>query len=98
MSFDYRALAKAALIATASLALAAMATGPEIKTAITGKTIHGNMDSSGPYAEYYTADGVVHGKDYKASGRLRATRCAGSTKAARRIAGTSNSPAIRFVG
>jgi hypothetical protein len=66
MSFDYRALATAALIATSSLALAGMASGPEIKTAVTGKTIHGNMDSTGPYAEYYTADGVVHGKDYKA--------------------------------
>jgi hypothetical protein len=34
MSFDYRALATAAVIAAASLALAGMATGPEIKTAV----------------------------------------------------------------
>jgi hypothetical protein len=63
MSFDYRVLVIVALIATSSPALAGMATGPEIKT---GKTIHGSMDAMGPYAEYYTADGVVHGKDYKA--------------------------------
>ena len=96
MSFDYRALATAALIATSSLALTGMASGPEIKTAVTGKTIHGNMDSSGPYAEYYTADGVVHGKDY--SGPSKATKCAGLMKAVQKIAGTSKSPAIRFVG
>ena len=75
-----------------------MASGPEIKTAVTGKTIHGNMDSTGPYAEYYTADGVVHGKDYKAKWSVETTKCAGLMKAAQRIAGTSKSPAIRFVG
>ncbi len=43
------------------------ATGKEITAAISGSTVQGNMDSSGPYAEFYSADGVVHGKDYKAT-------------------------------
>ena len=54
------------LILAAPQALAAMATGDQIMAAVSGNTIQGNMDSSGPYAEFYAADGTVLGKDYKA--------------------------------
>ena len=47
-------------------ALADMAKGDQITVAISGNTIQGNMDSLGPYAEHYAADGTVFGKDYKA--------------------------------
>jgi len=56
-------LACAFALATASSALAA-ATGGEIRAAISDSTVQGNMDSSGPYAEYYAADGTIKGKDY----------------------------------
>ncbi|MGQ0484569.1 MAG: hypothetical protein ACT4SY_04365 [Hyphomicrobiales bacterium] len=58
--------ALAALIFAAPQALAAMATGEQITAAVSGNTIQGNMDSTGPYAEFYAADGTVFGKDYKA--------------------------------
>lgn len=47
-------------------ALAEMAKGDQITAAISGNSIQGNMDASGPYSEYYGADGTVFGKDYKA--------------------------------
>ena len=50
------------LISAASPALAA--TGDEIRAAISGNTVQGNMDSSGPYAEFYDAGGAIKGKDY----------------------------------
>lgn len=40
------------------------ATGEEIRAAISGNTVQGNMDSSGPYAEFYDASGTIKGKDY----------------------------------
>lgn len=59
-------IAAAVVIVTASGAAAEMAKGEQILAAIAGNTVQGNMDASGPYAEHYGADGVVHGKDYKA--------------------------------
>lgn len=56
------ALAVLLLLATGTPALAA--TGAEIKAAISGNTVQGNMDSSGAYAEFYAADGIIKGKDY----------------------------------
>lgn len=56
------ALASILLLAFASPAFAA--SGAEIRAAITGNTVQGNMDSSGPYAEFYGADGIIKGKDY----------------------------------
>lgn len=50
------------LMAAVSPALAA--TGAEIHAAISGNTVQGNMDSSGPYAEFYDAGGTIKGKDY----------------------------------
>jgi hypothetical protein len=47
-------------------AWAEMAKGDQITAAISGNTVQGNMDSTGPYAEFYAADGTVFGKDYKA--------------------------------
>jgi hypothetical protein len=49
-------------ISAASPALAA--TGAEIRAAISGNTVQGNMDASGPYAEFYDAGGTIKGKDY----------------------------------
>ena len=49
-------------MAAASPALAA--TGAEIRAAISGNTVQGNMDSSGPYAEFYESGGTIKGKDY----------------------------------
>ena len=59
--------AGAALMIMAMPAAAELAKGDAITAAISGNTVQGNMDSSGPYAEHYGADGVVHGKDYKAA-------------------------------
>lgn len=54
------------IVAMSGAALAEMATGEQIKTAITGNTVQGSMDASGAYTEYYAADGTAFGKDYKA--------------------------------
>lgn len=56
-------LALALVLATGSVALAA-ATGDQIRAAISDSTVQGNMDASGPYAEYYAPDGTIRGKDY----------------------------------
>lgn len=58
--------AGAGLMFMALPAAAELAKGDAIMAAISGNTVQGNMDSSGPHAEYYGADGVVHGKDYQA--------------------------------
>lgn len=57
-------LAGAFALMSMGVAQAAPATGAEIKTAIGGNTVQGNMDASGPYAEFYQADGMIKGKDY----------------------------------
>ena len=68
--------AVAALMIMALPASAELAKGEAITAAISGNTVQGNMDSSGPYAEHYGADGVVHGKDYKAKWSVEAdTMC-----------------------
>ena len=56
-------LACAFLLASVSTAYAA-ATGDQIRAAIADSTVQGNMDASGPYAEYYAPDGTIRGKDY----------------------------------
>jgi len=56
----------AILLAFTSAHAADLATGQQISEAITGNTVQGSMDASGAYTEYYAADGVVHGADYKA--------------------------------
>jgi len=56
-------LALAFVLATGNTALAA-ATGDQIRSAIADSTVQGNMDASGPYAEYYAPDGTIKGKDY----------------------------------
>lgn len=50
------------LLLAATPALAA--TGDEIRAALSGNTVHGNMDSSGAYAEFYAADGTIRGQGY----------------------------------
>ena len=56
-------LACAFILAGLSTAYAA-ATGDQIRSAISDSTVQGNMDASGPYAEYYAPDGTIKGKDY----------------------------------
>jgi hypothetical protein len=69
-------LASAAFMLMALPAAAEMAKGDAIQAAVSGNTIQGNMDTTGPYAEHYGADGVVHGKDYKAKWSIEAdTMC-----------------------
>ena len=51
------------LLASLGTAYAA-ATGDQIRAAISDSTVQGNMDASGPYAEYYAPDGTIKGKDY----------------------------------
>ena len=52
------------LLLISATAPAWAATGEEIRAAIAGNTVQGNMDSSGPYAEFYEAGGTIKGKDY----------------------------------
>lgn len=47
-------------LATPSLA----ANGDEIRAAISGNTVQGNMDASGAYAEFYDVDGTIKAVDY----------------------------------
>jgi imidazole glycerol phosphate synthase subunit HisF len=69
-------VAATALVIMAVPAAAELAKRDAIKAAISGNTVQGNMDSTGPYAEHYGADGVVHGKDYKAQWSVEAdTMC-----------------------
>ena len=56
-------LAVAFVLAAGNVALAA-ATGDQIRAAIADSTVQGNMEGSGPYAEYYAPDGTIKGKDY----------------------------------
>lgn len=39
-------------------------TGDEIRALIGGNTVEGAMVATGPYAEFYQADGTIKGKDY----------------------------------
>jgi hypothetical protein len=47
------------LLAAAPHSYVASATSEQILAAVSGNTIQGNMDSTGPYAEFYAPDGVV---------------------------------------
>jgi hypothetical protein len=59
-----RFLLACALILVSAGAAYATATGNQIHAAISDSTVQGNMDASGPYAEYYAPDGTIKGKDY----------------------------------
>lgn len=41
-----------------------LATGDEIRAAISGNTVQGSMIASGGYSEFYAADGVIKAADY----------------------------------
>jgi hypothetical protein len=43
-----------------------LASGQQLKNAITDNTVQGSMDGSGRYTEFYAKDGTVRSKDYKA--------------------------------
>ncbi len=61
----------AMLFIIGSTALAgATATGEQISTAISGNTVQGSMIASGAYTEFYSADGVIKGKDYTGKWRV----------------------------
>ena len=57
------ALLLAAVLSLPALA-AGMATGDQIKAAIGGNTMQGEMIATGAYTEHYAADGTIKGKDY----------------------------------
>ena len=59
-------IATTVVVPFASAHAANLATGQQISDAVTGNTVQGSMAASGVYTEYYAADGVVHGADYKA--------------------------------
>lgn len=62
-----RKLALLAAILVAAPAFAEdLATGDAITAAIAGNTVQGSMMSSGPYAEFYAADGTIKGSGYTA--------------------------------
>lgn len=43
-----------------------LATGAQIRQAVSGHTVEGNMVGTGRYTEFYAADGSVRAKDYRA--------------------------------
>ncbi len=43
-----------------------LASGAQIRQAVSGNTVEGSMDASGRYTEFYAGDGSVRAKDYKA--------------------------------
>jgi hypothetical protein len=47
-----------------------LATGKQIEKALAGNTVEGSMQASGRYTEFYSTDGKVLGKDYKAVWRV----------------------------
>lgn len=53
----------ATALPTASLA-ADLATGKQIKDAVTGNTIEGGMTETGAYSEFYAADGTIKADGY----------------------------------
>ena len=60
---NLRLLAMALLVSGPAFAQD-LAKGDAITAAISGNTVQGSMVSSGVYAEFYGADGVIKGKDY----------------------------------
>jgi len=54
----------AAILIAATASAFAAATGQEIRAALSDNTVQGNMDATGPYAEFYQADGTIKGRDY----------------------------------
>jgi hypothetical protein len=43
---------------------AEMLTSDQIRALVSGNTVQGAMVATGPYAEFYKADGTIKGKDY----------------------------------
>ena len=59
-----------AVLALASIAHAAapppLATGEQLRKAVSGNTVQGSMDGSGRYSEFYAMDGTVRSQKYQA--------------------------------
>ena len=55
-----------ALMLTYSAAAGAadMLTAEQIRALVAGNTVQGAMEATGPYVEFYQADGTIKGKDY----------------------------------
>jgi hypothetical protein len=66
-----RALFAAILIASPA-AGADMLTGVEIRAAVSDKTVTGGMQASGPYTEFYGADGEIRGDGYTGAWTIEA--------------------------
>lgn len=41
-----------------------LASGAEIRQAISGNTLRGTLEGSGPFEEFYAEGGAIHGPDY----------------------------------
>ena len=48
-----------------------LATGAKIKSALSGNTVQGSMQTSGAYTEFYAADGTIKGADYIGSWSIK---------------------------
>ncbi len=71
-----KSLAMSLILFVAAPWPALAATGDEIRAAVSGNTVEGNMDSSGAYAEFYDADGTIKGDGYTGSWTIEAdTMC-----------------------
>jgi hypothetical protein len=57
-------VAATAIVAVSTGAAFAAATGNEIRSAIAGNTVQGNMSAGGAYLEFYDPSGAIKGKDY----------------------------------
>jgi len=64
-AFGRPLIAAAVALALAGPAAAAdMLSGSQIKAAVSGNTVQGKMDATGPYAEFYDKDGTIKGEGY----------------------------------
>jgi hypothetical protein len=63
----------AVLLATPALA-GEMATADQIRAAIVGNTVQGDMSDGTAYTEFYGADGTIKGKDYSGTWTFDADR------------------------
>ncbi|MEM7239599.1 MAG: hypothetical protein AAF501_17475 [Pseudomonadota bacterium] len=57
-------LALVAVSITGTAMAGELASGAQIKSSISGKTVQGSMEASGAYTEYYAADGSIRGNGY----------------------------------
>jgi hypothetical protein len=66
----FRFVFLAAVFATPVMA-EGLATGDEVRAALSGNTVMGSMAASGAYTEYYAADGTIRSADYTAKWEIK---------------------------